>query len=311
MALGFGQLQIHKVKSTPNPASLESIFYRCAAIHSWWQQWKAEVQYERGHARLSSLALGSGNCSISPSAGVFHCRFLIPWFKLQKQTRQSNWLQQHRYLGLGFFFPTPLNEQRNASTFKELFEGSKPLKTTSKSTTVPMGGSNLLPCPPWAWCSSQKHAVFPAVHAPGAELFLLSSFSLGFAQRWHMELHGRQQFCSAATFRTGFRSAFKNTTFLPPLFRQNAGKSGLLHQQQWCNPRARELQPTWLLQGARHHSSASNARRWLWQTEGRRWPRNCSQSGPHHSSSTLLWDGAELASPGPRGEVWNLPVRAL
>lgn len=102
----FGNLQIHKVKSTPNPISLKFIFYRCAFGHGWWQQWNAEAQPECGHIRQGSLALGSGNCSFSLSPGLFYCGFLIPWFRLQKQTRQSNWLQPVQVFGF-FFFPSP------------------------------------------------------------------------------------------------------------------------------------------------------------------------------------------------------------
>lgn len=55
-----------------------------------------------------------------------------------------------------------------------------------------MDGSNLLPCPPQeqseVW--QLKHTALPALHTPGPELMLLSSFSLIFAQQWNTEPHG-------------------------------------------------------------------------------------------------------------------------
>lgn len=164
-----------------------------------------------------------------------------------------------------------------------------------------------------AWCSSRKHTVFPAVHAPGAELILLSSFSLGFVQQWHTELHGRQSFCSTAIFRTRFHSAFRNTIFLSLFFRQNVGKLALLNQQQWCNHHAGELQPTCLLQGATHPGILTAEPAMQVICFGKRGDGGGlgTVQNQNHSSSALVGDGAELASSGPNREVWNLLVKAL
>lgn len=97
----FGKLQIHKVKSTSNPVALKSIFYRCACVHGWWQQWNAEAQPECGHVRQSGSWLKE--LLLQPQ-----CWSFLLWIpKLQNHTRQSNLLQHFRYLGLGVFFPNP------------------------------------------------------------------------------------------------------------------------------------------------------------------------------------------------------------